>query len=533
MDGFDLVFKAMMAWNQIGMLLVVLVCAGVGGIIVGDCLLWFLFARRIPARVKAVYVTGEVKGKGGMKAQGADSSTRQAKRPGKRAFAVFIVLPLIFSAFGVYKCVTYFDLTAHGVHAMATVVRNAEHHDSENGTSYRAVVSFVDGNGQHYEVEDSISYGKRPSYAVGTKIWVYYDQKNPKHFVIDDFWHNMAVSLILIAFGLGFIVFILFIMHLSALQEARERGDVVSKGFYGEVYYALYEYRKPDGEAAEYMEENGSNQITKKMPGTRATLLMMPSSGKITRIGFVIPVIGLIFLGAGMFVANQFLATFEFNLFVLILALALFGFVGFKIKAVFEKIPSDVRKGMLARFKEKRFGTREGFVSSFGQDSPDVHKKGRMLEEYELPARVKYARKQVLIGSCLGVIIGLGLLGGAYYAGQDMVALNRGGYKTTGIVKDFDYRRSGNSRYLYYAQIEFTDLEGRKVDFDDHMGSNSPTYRRGAKVAVLYMPESPARAIIDHGIWNWALSVLLGALGVFVMLVSLKGIAGGRRASRV
>lgn len=77
---------------------------------------------------------------------------------------------------------------------------------------------------------------------------------------------------------------------------------------------------------------------------------------------------------------------------------------------------------------------------------------------------------------------------------------------------------------MYYPQIVFTGPEGQAVRFQDRTGSGgtTTTRRSGERVTVIYNPEKPELVMIDRGLWNWAAPMGLMALGILILLVTLK-----------
>lgn len=306
-----------------------------------------------------------------------------------------------------------------------------------------------------------------------------------------------------------------------------------------EVYYSLYEYQDAQGNMVEYFDENGSSIITDKIPGTYSTLLMMPETNKVTSLGYVLPAFGTICTGSGLFVGYQFFRQFHFNIFVPFFVLLGFCVAGFKLFKVYKKI-SDKDKKEIANFFSKMKSDKKSGFSALSEAAKDMkiedvkyrHGKGRPLDENEIRARVEIYEKNTRFGSKIGFVLALGLLAGGYYFGQVMASRLAEGIHTKGVVSGIDMRRSSSSNgtsYNYLAIVEFTDKEGKIIHFSDSIGSNHPLYSRGDSVDVIYSPQKPENAIIDRGIWNWTLSFALGGAGVFLLFVTLRHLAGGRR----
>ena len=62
----------------------------------------------------------------------------------------------------------------------------------------------------------------------------------------------------------------------------------------------------------------------------------------------------------------------------------------------------------------------------------------------------------------------------------------------------------------------------RFVQFEDWLGSNS-TGALYNPVIILYDPANPSLAMIDRPVWNWLPWAPIFALGLFLVLVAIKG----------
>lgn len=511
----DMIFDAMSAWNSFGLFLMAFVFILIGGGIFSYELLWFVNARRVRARIKAISVTAKtksVKSRSEHVAVDVEKTAEDGKSSGgfSLVFALlFLSIPLIFTGFGLYMGYKYFSLTSGGEYAQARVVDNEREYDSDGDVSYNTVLEFRDFNGITRRVKDTISYGGKPSYDIGTRIGVYYDFENPERFVIDDFWHNMTIALIFIAIVPVFYGFFVFISYLQKRQNSSVEGK---KALYtGEVYYPVYEYRLPNGETAEYTGTMGSNMIGMNLPGRRVNMLLS-SKGKLKKPSIVGYVIGVIFLCPGLLILSQALETFEFTYMTVLLPVAIIGYIIYKISRLISRIPKkDWDEGM-AQLRS------EGVTITA---TTNTHRgKGRALDTNEVRTRIKAFRKNYVVGGYVCFVVFLGLAAGSYYMGIDMADKIRTGVQATGEVVDFRSRYSSSSEgsgYTYYSIVKFKDDAGRFIKFEDSVGSSHRMHKRGDVVDVLYHPDAPEDAIIDRGIFNWFFSGALG-LGAFLLL---------------
>lgn len=528
---FDLVFNAMSAWNSIGLIIMALVFLLIGGGMTGYELYWRIKANRIKGRIAELRYR---KGSKSTSRGSSSSSTRSSgnytyndegssQKPGGVVIFFFIIFPLIFSSIGAYMGYSYLSLTKTGEYADATVIRNDSSYDSDSGTTYKAVLSFVDKNGKRWEVKDSISYGSSPSFKTGTKIGVYYRADNPKKFVIDDFWHNMAISIAFIGFGLLFVSIVCFAFFFKGnvggkTDKKDPDGKPKKESFMNDMYYAVYEYRTPSGETMQKVSESGSSNLLGKLPGKKITLMVFPEKpDKVRRPSNVLLIFGLIFLLPGLFIANVAVTTFEFNFMTFAIILAIIGFITFKIKGAISGMPAGEFKKGWEEFK------KEGVTVT----SSSGGKNAKPLDQADIAKRIKYHARNTMIGGYVMLVIALCLSGGAYYTGLDMVEMTQNGVSAQGEVVGIESRRSDDG-YTYHSVIRFTDISGARVKFRDSVGSSHALHKRGDMIDVLYLEEEPQDAIVDRGIFNWGLSGGLAIGALLLLWLGLRSLAVAR-----
>jgi hypothetical protein len=126
----------------------------------------------------------------------------------------------------------------------------------------------------------------------------------------------------------------------------------------------------------------------------------------------------------------------------------------------------------------------------------------------------------------LFALIGLGLLGGAYFAYHHTSQFLASAVTAQGTV--IDLARSGQTgsgtgttSSTYRPVVSFEDHNGEPVEFISTLGSNPPSYRKGDQVGVLYLEDDPQDAVINSFMSLWFVAVLLGAMGTVFLLVGL------------
>jgi hypothetical protein len=148
----------------------------------------------------------------------------------------------------------------------------------------------------------------------------------------------------------------------------------------------------------------------------------------------------------------------------------------------------------------------------------------------ELAARVLSSRVQILrYGFILQALAGAVLLFVANIQGHDHFHLIQDGVRAPGTVVDFKEHnfRSDDGAGSDTALMPIVEFQagGRIVRFQDWKGSDSGASLR-APVTVLYDPARPSDAMIDRPVWNWLPWAPIGAVGLFLALVAIKGGVG-------
>ncbi|MBT5073799.1 MAG: DUF3592 domain-containing protein [Kordiimonadaceae bacterium] len=513
---FDIIIDFFSAWSQIGFLVMGTVFLVVGGSFIGYELYWRFKSVRIKGRILAVRATNAAakeqaddKVFGSVKSFKTDS---RVKPFGGLIIALFIGLPLMFSGIGVYMGYSYIALTKDGLYAEAIVIDNESSYDSDSGTSYKAILNFTDQSGQTWRVRDNISYGSSPSFATGTKVGVYYEAQDPENFVIDDFWHNMAIAIIFFCFGLLFIGIIFLASYFKGNKNPKKSSPGHKQNFSGEMYHSTFQYRTPDGRSFEQTSSMSSNIIIGRMPGTELELLVMPERPeKVRKPTLVWLIFGIVFFIPGIFILNMAFNNFESNYMSGVLILAGGGYIGYKLSVLYEKMTRSEFDRSLLKEAWQNFKTK-------GIETSGEEIKGRVLETSEVVERIKAHLKYYFVTGIIMLALTVGLGGGAYFTASNMINLSQNGQTANGEIIDVSSRSSNdNSGYTYYAIARFIDNKGQSIKFEDSFSSSQPLYRIGEKVDILYSDDNPADAIIDRGIYNWIISLALAGAAVLTL----------------
>jgi hypothetical protein len=148
----------------------------------------------------------------------------------------------------------------------------------------------------------------------------------------------------------------------------------------------------------------------------------------------------------------------------------------------------------------------------------------------DVVARLLKNKDQILrYAYILQAFAGAVLLIAAYVMGHAHFHLIRQGVRAPGTVVGHEQQNfvsrssSGGTRstLAFMPIVEFQAGE-QTVRFKDWKGS-SVAGDLHDRVTVLYDPASPSDAMIDRPVWNWLPWAPIGAVGLFLTLVAIKG----------
>jgi hypothetical protein len=138
-------------------------------------------------------------------------------------------------------------------------------------------------------------------------------------------------------------------------------------------------------------------------------------------------------------------------------------------------------------------------------------------------------------GWILQVFAGLVLLVLGYLTGHDHFHLIRQGVRAPGTIIGYKQTRIGTRGEIgtlaYMPVVEFH-TNDRFVQFQDWLGTNIAG-SANVPVIVLYDPADSSVAMIDRPVWNWIPWAPVFALGVFLLLVAIKGFFQSRRSAEI
>jgi hypothetical protein len=143
------------------------------------------------------------------------------------------------------------------------------------------------------------------------------------------------------------------------------------------------------------------------------------------------------------------------------------------------------------------------------------------LSQWMLSNKEKVLRYTRFVQAAAGLFV---LLFGSYI-GKEHFHLIRQGVRTQGTIvgyKQESFPDRGGTRWDT-ASMPIVKFQAgdHVVQFKDWMASKAPLLN--VPVVVLYDPANPSMAMIDRPVWNWIPWAPAAAVGLFLVLVAIKG----------
>jgi hypothetical protein len=284
-------------------------------------------------------------------------------------------------------------------------------------------------------------------------------------------------------------------------------------------YWPVYEHMGDDGEPIQ-TRASASGSLAGNLPGAFREVLVDPDDPydvrSLTPIGMIVGIFCLA-AGAGLFAISN---SVNSNMgLVSLLAIALVGAMGLKAFVTGKRDKPTTR----GRLKQKLFERKRK------KRIPDLSKILTREDHLAALRKLDSSRRKWLP---LVALLGLGILAFGTWRGRDLVVLQSIGSRADGTVVRIESKSNPGSegnQTTYDSVVRFETASGREVAFRDSIGSSHPIDERGEIVRVIYDPADLEHAIIDRGIWNWAIPGGCGSFGALILAASLLGLVGAHR----
>ncbi len=129
-----------------------------------------------------------------------------------------------------------------------------------------------------------------------------------------------------------------------------------------------------------------------------------------------------------------------------------------------------------------------------------------------------------VIGKYTFLVIGIGLLSGAFFMYRNIHQFIEESVATTGRVVDYETDYKKGEKETYYPIVEFQTQAGETLQFRSDYGGSPAPFEKDEIVKVLYNPNTPQEAKINSFMSLWLGLAIVGPLGVIFFTVGLGSI---------
>lgn len=282
---------------------------------------------------------------------------------------------------------------------------------------------------------------------------------------------------------------------------ASERGNT--------IYYPVVEYTDDHGENVQAETDAGSSGLADKIPGKQVKLLIQPGKPQEARImGITRLVFGAIFMCAGLVLAGIALTQYDINIWTFIIGVLLLIALGsWGLYKLSGKQSQSTDAGIPDTGYEKRLKENRA-LPMLGPDETL-----QRLKDINIRAR----KWSVVMG-----LVALAVIGTGQYLAQDLYSFLLSGKQAEGTIIGFKRTfQTADNRNVFYPEVEYITPDGKTVHFQGKVGTNSSVHKSGEKVTVIYQPQNPHKAMINHGIWNWVTPLAIIFIGIVLFITAL------------
>jgi Protein of unknown function (DUF3592) len=315
-----------------------------------------------------------------------------------------------------------------------------------------------------------------------------------------------------------------FVLGYSLYERAqafRAMGTIIGVICHDGMFRPVYRYTAPDGQPHMAQSQINSSWARGKETGRVVPLLISARDPGEAREAnsYLLDITGIVFSACGIWLGHIALSSYPITLMTWIMALAI-------LVILAERGYRTLRRPQLS-FDQWRQQLKARKTTAI--DLADVKPIEHILAgpDRRKTQLHKFKTAAPLLVLFAGILVWLG-----FHQSIKLAHLESTGLRAHGEVVRLQDEDSDGSR-LYHAVVRFRTDKNVPIEFKDNVGSNPPSYRRGAKVTVLYLADNPREAMIDRGFFNWAIPALLFLVAAFVLwllVVMLRGAAPPKTA---
>ncbi len=302
------------------------------------------------------------------------------------------------------------------------------------------------------------------------------------------------------------------------VRTTRVQGRMIGVRVRNGFFYSVYRYSLPSGQVAEATADSGSGELGDRRDGRLVEFRVDPHEPTRAQVlaGPIWIAIGALVCALGVGMLRTAMSFGPAGPLTYIFVAVFVGMMGSKLVSALRPGRREPGKRSWQAIRSRLRNAGMEPIETFPVQTFDV----LPIETLE-----KEAKRRQLMRRWAPVIVlaGIVLVGLSARSVLKVTYLEWAGIRVPGVVESLAGRGS-----VTFAQARFTAVSGESNLIKDSIGSSPALYRVGEPVHVLYLPEDPARALIDRGAFNWlpGAALLLAGAGLVRWGLSCRKLPG-------
>lgn len=284
----------------------------------------------------------------------------------------------------------------------------------------------------------------------------------------------------------------------------------------GTIFYPVYEYTDRNGQTIQAESNSGSSAMNPKLIGTTVMIKVnpaIPHRADTSMPIFTIVGAALLLMGSVMFYSA--ITIYPVNGYTWVMGTTGLLYFAYKIKKIIKpKEQRETKDEFRARIDKEFLEKREAMPLLGRTEVADITRKRSLIAQRTAPVIF---------------LISIGILAAGYYFGKDVALMTATGARTSGELVRYEAQQDSEGTVTYKPYVRYTDSTQTIHTFGDKFSSSARPYSTGDSVPVLYL-EGQDKAMIDRGLWNWALP---GGFLLVGLLCLLGAISARSKTTRI
>ncbi len=317
-------------------------------------------------------------------------------------------------------------------------------------------------------------------------------------------------------------LFIVGIFLISAHRFLDKETEIVIGELIGQVkngkkamYASVYKFTAIDGIERICRSGISSSNMTTKPIGTPQKIRYRtenPNQAKVKNNSFLL--LGVLCLIISVILAFVYFSSVDTSITSVLLLLVFLVYFAFRIFNRFDG------KNITEKFQ--KMDKKKGFFESLEKNTQPITDEETFLGAESFKSEQSKYNAMLKKWMPVNYAIAFGMIFGSLYWTHDVYQFSQKAITTTGKIVAFKQGRSTSSdgRTIYtYAPIISYEVNGQKLEYTSKVSTSSPSRKTGEMVEIMYNPKNPTEAMIERGIMNYILEIILFTAGIAILII--------------